>query len=196
MADDARILIAAGFRPEELERLERAAARQAMTPAEWLRAVLARHPETLVVEDDHAAELAGVPLSPLAGTTSAWAFVRSLSKPYGPDLRLAVLAGDEAMTEKEKADSIQRLLARAADWVRPGGRLVYAVCSLEREEGEAVADAFGRGRGDYRVEPPAPGELPDWARADARGFVRLLPSALLEHGGADGFFFARFRREG
>ncbi|MGI3782263.1 MAG: aminotransferase class I/II-fold pyridoxal phosphate-dependent enzyme [Janthinobacterium lividum] len=61
-----------------------------------LRRVLQPHPEVLVVEDDHAAELAGVPLAPLAGATRAWAFVRSLSKPYGPDLRLAVLAGDEA----------------------------------------------------------------------------------------------------
>lgn len=59
-----------------------------------LRSVLADHHDVLVVEDDHAAELAGVPLHTLAGATGAWAFVRSLSKPYGPDLRLAVLAGD------------------------------------------------------------------------------------------------------
>ena len=60
-----------------------------------LRAELAAHPDVLVVEDDHAAELAGVPLHPLAGATGAWAFIRSLSKPYGPDLRLALLAGDQ-----------------------------------------------------------------------------------------------------
>lgn len=59
-----------------------------------LREVLAGHPGTLVVEDDHAAELAGVGLAPLAGATGSWAFVRSTSKPYGPDLRLALLAGD------------------------------------------------------------------------------------------------------
>jgi DNA-binding transcriptional MocR family regulator len=50
----------------------------------------------LLVEDDHAAELAGVALHPLAGATTHWAFVRSASKPYGPDLRIAVLAGDPA----------------------------------------------------------------------------------------------------
>src|SRR4051794_20290182 len=61
-----------------------------------LRWVLAQHRDVLVVEDDHAAELAGVPLATLSGSTERWAFVRSLSKPYGPDLRLAVLAGDEA----------------------------------------------------------------------------------------------------
>ncbi len=61
-----------------------------------LRAVLRRHATVLLVEDDHAAELSPVPLHALAGATSSWAFVRSVSKPYGPDLRLAVVAGDEA----------------------------------------------------------------------------------------------------
>ncbi len=57
--------------------------------------VLAGHPQTLVIEDNHAAELAGVELTTLAGATDAWAFIRSTSKPYGPDLRVALLAGDE-----------------------------------------------------------------------------------------------------
>jgi DNA-binding transcriptional MocR family regulator len=61
-----------------------------------LRAVLAGAPDVLVIEDDHAAELSPLPLHPLAGATVNWAFLRSASKPYGPDLRLAVLAGDEA----------------------------------------------------------------------------------------------------
>ncbi|MER7456865.1 aminotransferase class I/II-fold pyridoxal phosphate-dependent enzyme [Micromonospora sp. NPDC126480] len=61
-----------------------------------LRALLADRPDLLLIEDDHAAELARVPLHPLAGATPSWAFVRSVSKPYGPDLRLAVLVGDEA----------------------------------------------------------------------------------------------------
>ncbi|WP_188037509.1 aminotransferase class I/II-fold pyridoxal phosphate-dependent enzyme, partial [Actinotalea sp. JY-7885] len=61
-----------------------------------LRAELARRPDVLLIEDDHAAELSPVPLHALAGATTSWAFVRSVSKPYGPDLRLAVVAGDEA----------------------------------------------------------------------------------------------------
>lgn len=64
--------------------------------ARVLRAVLRARPEVLLIEDDHAAELASVPLCSLAGATTTWAFLRSVAKPYGPDLRLAVLGGDEA----------------------------------------------------------------------------------------------------
>ena len=64
------------------------------TRATELRRILGDFPQTLVIEDDHAAELAGVPLASLAGSTDAWALVRSTSKPYGADLRLAVVAGD------------------------------------------------------------------------------------------------------
>jgi DNA-binding transcriptional MocR family regulator len=77
-----------------------------------LRTLLAARTDLLLIEDDHAAELARVPLHPLAGATPAWAFVRSVSKPYGPDLRLAVLAGDEA--------TVARVAGRArvgAGWV-------------------------------------------------------------------------------
>ncbi|GIF50008.1 DNA-binding transcriptional MocR family regulator [Asanoa ferruginea] len=61
-----------------------------------LRRVLADHPDVLLIEDDHSAELSTVPLHTLAKATRNWAFLRSVSKPYGPDLRLAVMAGDEA----------------------------------------------------------------------------------------------------
>ncbi|MFC4145380.1 aminotransferase class I/II-fold pyridoxal phosphate-dependent enzyme [Micromonospora mangrovi] len=77
-----------------------------------LRTLLAGRRDLLLIEDDHAAELARVPLHPLAGATPTWAFVRSVSKPYGPDLRLAVLAGDEA--------TVARVAGRArvgAGWV-------------------------------------------------------------------------------
>ncbi len=63
--------------------------------ADALRALLASRADLLLIEDDHAAELARVPLHPLAGATTHWAFLRSVSKPFGPDLRLAVLAADE-----------------------------------------------------------------------------------------------------
>lgn len=67
-----------------------------MFRAPALRDLLAGHPGVLLIEDDHAAELAGVGLHCIGPVTGCWAFVRSASKPYGPDLRIAVLAGDEA----------------------------------------------------------------------------------------------------
>jgi DNA-binding transcriptional MocR family regulator len=60
-----------------------------------LRTVLAEQPRVLLIEDDHAAELAGAPLHCLGPVTESWAFIRSASKPFGPDLRIAVVAGDE-----------------------------------------------------------------------------------------------------
>lgn len=69
--------------------------------AHALRGLLAdRADDLLVVEDDHCAEIAGVPLHTLAGSTRHWAFVRSASKAYGPDLRVAVLAGDRRTIER------------------------------------------------------------------------------------------------
>jgi 16S rRNA (cytosine967-C5)-methyltransferase len=92
----------------------------------------------------------------------------------------------------ETAALQSRLLARAADWVRPGGTLVYATCSLERAEGEEQADRFLAGHPDYRLVPPASGELP--VAATAGGYVRTSPATLESEGGCDGFFVARFRR--
>ncbi|GAB2623766.1 GntR family transcriptional regulator [Paractinoplanes abujensis] len=64
--------------------------------AEALRALFAGSPGVLVIEDDHAAELAEEPPHSIGPVTGAWAVTRSASKPFGPDLRVAVLAGDEA----------------------------------------------------------------------------------------------------
>lgn len=80
--------------------------------ASELRAVFASYPDALVIEDDHAAELAAVALHTLAGATTRWAMVRSASKPYGPDLRVALLAGDETTISRVKGR--QRLGTR---WV-------------------------------------------------------------------------------
>ena len=64
--------------------------------ADALRAVFASHPGVLVIEDDHAAELAEQPPHCVGPVTGSWALTRSASKPFGPDLRIAVLAGDPA----------------------------------------------------------------------------------------------------
>lgn len=69
--------------------------------ADSLRELLARRgPDVLLVEDDHCAGISGAPLHTLAGCTGHWAFVRSASKAYGPDLRVAVLAGDQRTVER------------------------------------------------------------------------------------------------
>jgi len=78
------------------------------------------------------------------------------------------------------------ILAAAATLVRPGGRLVYATCSLEPEENDEVARAFLAAQPAFTVEPPAACPV----SPDAAGFVRCLP----HRHGTDGFTAIRFRR--
>jgi DNA-binding transcriptional MocR family regulator len=62
--------------------------------AQGLRAVLRRHPEVLTIDDDHGADVTPGPPHTLAEATSRWAYLRSASKAYGPDLRIALLSAD------------------------------------------------------------------------------------------------------
>jgi 16S rRNA (cytosine967-C5)-methyltransferase len=94
----------------------------------------------------------------------------------------------------QMAERQQAMLARAAGLVKPGGVLVYSVCSLEPEEGEQVADAFLASHAGFTADPVSAAELPLGIVPDTAGRVRVLPGALAEQGGADGFFVARFRR--
>ncbi|MBW8743321.1 MAG: RsmB/NOP family class I SAM-dependent RNA methyltransferase [Sphingomonas sp.] len=91
------------------------------------------------------------------------------------------------------AERQQAMLARAASLVKPGGLLVYSVCSLEPEEGERVAEAFLASHSGFAVDPITMQELPAGLTPNARGQVRVLPGDLAEQGGVDGFFVARFR---
>jgi DNA-binding transcriptional MocR family regulator len=59
-----------------------------------LRAVHARYPDALVIEDDYVAGVGGAPYVPVHRTDGRWTVVRSLSKVLGPDLRIALVAGD------------------------------------------------------------------------------------------------------
>jgi len=92
------------------------------------------------------------------------------------------------------AERQQAMLARAASLVKPGGLLVYSVCSLEPEEGERIADAFLASHSGFAAKPITAEELPAGLAPNAQGQVRVLPGDLAGQGGADGFFVARFRR--
>jgi DNA-binding transcriptional MocR family regulator len=100
-----------GIRPAELATaLARGAGALILTPraqaatgaawnagrAEAIAGVLRRYPSVGIIEDDHAGPVAGVPVFSVCGGAERWVTVRSASKSLGPDLRLAVLAGDEA----------------------------------------------------------------------------------------------------
>ena len=80
----------------------------------------------------------------------------------------------------ELAEAQAAMLARVAGWLKPGGRLVYSVCSLERQEGEQVVGAFLERRDDYAIEEEH----------------RLLPGRYEAEGGADSFFIASLTRLG
>jgi 16S rRNA (cytosine967-C5)-methyltransferase len=92
------------------------------------------------------------------------------------------------------AQQQRRLLDSAAKRVKPGGRLVYCVCSLETEEGEGQAAAFLARTPDFNLDPIAPGEggAPE-ASLRPDGTLRILPHHRV--GGMDGFYIARFRRD-
>jgi len=105
-----------------------------------LRRLLAAAPDVLVIEDDHAAELAEVPLAALAGAGRAWAFVRSVSKPYGPDLRVAVMAGDEASIAR-----VEGRMRLGAGWVST----VLQRTVVEMWRDEAVAATVARAKQEY-----------------------------------------------
>ncbi len=94
----------------------------------------------------------------------------------------------------EACELQSRLLARAAQWLKPGGTLVYAVCSLEREEGEGIVSRFLDQHANYELATPT--GLPDFAKPDEVGQVRILPGLLEAEGGLDGFFIARLVRAG
>lgn len=79
----------------------------------------------------------------------------------------------------------QRLLEIGAELVRPGGRLVYAVCSILTREGASQAEAFLSRHSSWIAQDP----LEHGGRLDGKG--RLLTPG---HDATDGFFIARFVR--
>jgi 16S rRNA (cytosine967-C5)-methyltransferase len=100
------------------------------------------------------------------------------------------------VTKEDLADLIARqrdILGSAARLVRPGGRLVYATCSLLREENEAQAEAFLAATPGFSAVPAAEvwRETIGGAAPGGERYLRLTPA---QHG-TDGFFVAIFERE-
>jgi DNA-binding transcriptional MocR family regulator len=160
--------------------------------AEELRSSLRAYPQVLVIEDDHAAELADGPLHAIAGATATWAFLRSASKPYGPDLRLAVLAGDETTVARVEgrmrlgagwvSTMLQRLVVQM--WSDPaasarievarreyGRRRAAFTLALQRRGVPALA------RSGVNVWVPVPDETLAVTRARDAGFA-IAPGSL------------------
>ena len=87
------------------------------------------------------------------------------------------------------------LLDAAADMTAKDGLLVFAVCSLEREEGPEQVDEFLLRRPEFSRQAIAPQEIFGLGELiDANGDLRTLPCHLAERGGMDGFYAARLRR--
>lgn len=100
-----------------------------------------------------------------------------------PDL--AYLSDGAAFSEKLAAlvDLQRSLLIRAWSWIKPGGKLVYAACSLLRAEGEAQADWFLTQTPEACVTIPS-----DVPFLTPQGYLRTTPADWPEHGNLDGFF--------
>ncbi|MBN9085367.1 MAG: RsmB/NOP family class I SAM-dependent RNA methyltransferase [Reyranella sp.] len=87
-----------------------------------------------------------------------------------------------------------RLLVHALDLLKPGGTLIYAVCSLQEDEGPARVEALLAREPSLQRVPVTSAELPGLAEAvTPAGDVRTLPSMWAERGGIDGFYIARLR---
>lgn len=105
-----------------------------------------------------------------------------------PDIKYRLTMPDLARLQMTQ----QRMLANCAQLVKPGGSLVYAVCSTEPEEGETVVRRFLQEHPDFSIIEGDFSFLEPFACQDAEGFAgyRTFP----HRHGMDGFFAARLRR--
>jgi DNA-binding transcriptional MocR family regulator len=193
-----------GPRPDELRRALESGARalivtdRAQNPtgasvtaprARALRAVLHEHPATLLIEDDHGHGIVDLPLHPLAGVTRHWALVRSASKAYGPDLRVAVLTGDPVTVDRVRGRQrlgpgwVSLLLQRAVTRLWSQGavdRAVVAKAYGARRDGlvDALAErgVAAHGRSGMNVWVPVPDETGAVARLLQSGWA-VAPGA-------------------
>ncbi|NEB01214.1 aminotransferase class I/II-fold pyridoxal phosphate-dependent enzyme [Streptomyces sp. SID13726] len=203
-----------GPRPEEVRRALESGARALIvtcraqnptgasvtaTRARALRAVLESHPDTLLIEDDHGHGIVELPLHSLAATTLNWAFVRSVAKAYGPDLRLAVLTGDEVTVDRVHGRHrlgpgwVSRITQRAVAYLWADGVLdTAAVAATYRRRRDGLIAALAErgveahGRSGLNVWVPVPDETGavsrllhvDWAVAPGARFRMSAPQGI------------------
>lgn len=103
-----------------------------------------------------------------------------------PDLKWRQTEQDVLeLTQKQSA-----ILARAAKLTKAGGRLVYATCSLLKDENEAIAEAFLKEHGDFKLVPANEVLASQNITLNTGDYLKLLPHL---HG-TDGFFAAVFEK--
>jgi 16S rRNA (cytosine967-C5)-methyltransferase len=112
-----------------------------------------------------------------------------------PDLPRRLSDGRSRAGLKELAKLQRQLLDRAAEWLAPGGVLVFCTCSLIKAEGEGQARRFLERMEGFERLPISEGEAgipPEFLSAE--GDLRTRPDIWAGRGGIDGFFAARFRK--
>jgi 16S rRNA (cytosine967-C5)-methyltransferase len=107
-----------------------------------------------------------------------------------PDLPWSKGAADLVACECLQSE----LLDAAAAMTAEGGTLVYAVCSLEPEEGEEQIASFLRRRTDFARARISPKEVFDATFISVEGDLKTLPCYWADSGGMDGFYAARLKR--
>jgi DNA-binding transcriptional MocR family regulator len=152
--------------------------------ARELRKVLDRHPDVMVLEDDHLGPIAGAPRITLTAGRRRWAAALSLAKSLGPDLRLAILAGDAQTMSRVRGRQavgphwvshiLQRLVATL--WSDP-----KVAASLERAAGvyNERRERFVEALAERGIEAQASAGIAVWIPVPEETHV---VQALLERG--------------
>lgn len=90
----------------------------------------------------------------------------------------------------------KKLLHHAMEMLKPGGTLVYSVCSLQPEEGEKQIAAFLKDRKDCVLVPVTAEQIGGMKEClTKKGELRTLPCYLAEQGGMDGFYAAVLKKK-
>ena len=154
--------------------------------ASELRSVLSGAPDVLVIEDDHAADIAGSAMHSIGQDREHWATIRSAAKTYGPDVRLALLAGDAATVRRVEGRQrlgpgwvshvLQRLVAQMMH--DPGISLdVKAAADVYASRRRAMLDALSErgfevhGASGLNVWVPVPDESAAVRAMEERGIA-------------------------